>query len=101
MTRAAAVWVVFFMAGAGLGLGAVRADSLWLRRDPRFADMFQDTRARRVGDLLTIVVRENTDIEHKEQRDMKKKTNLAAKFNLAGSLAGDVSSNKIATSLDA
>lgn len=102
MTPAMAAWARLLLVGVGLvGLNTIQADSLWLRRDPRFAEMFQDTRARRVGDLLTIVVRENTDIEHKEQRDMKKKTNSAAKFNLAGSVAGDVSSNKISGSLDA
>ena len=34
----------------------VRADDLWDRRDPQMANMFNDYRARRVGDLLTIVI---------------------------------------------
>src|SRR2546426_110989 len=33
------------------------AQSLWARRDPRMAELFQDYRARHVGDLLTIVVK--------------------------------------------
>jgi flagellar L-ring protein precursor FlgH len=92
--------VLLHVAVLGLASGSVQADSLWERRDPRFANLFQDTRARRVGDILTIVVRENTDIEHKEERDMKRKTKLEGNVNLAGSMSGNVASHKFATSFD-
>ena len=42
----------------------VSAQSLWERRDPQTAYLFTDTRARNVGDLLTIVVNESTEVAH-------------------------------------
>src|SRR4051794_39643115 len=47
-----------------------RPDSLWERRDPYNAYLFQDYRARRVGDLLTIVVNEATEFDAQEKREM-------------------------------
>jgi flagellar L-ring protein precursor FlgH len=61
-------------AGVLVMAGVVRADSIWDRRDPRSAYLFVDNRARQVGDLLTIVVREATDIDNKEKRALDKKT---------------------------
>src|SRR5258708_5283118 len=50
--------------------GAARADSIWSRADPSTAFMFQSYKAHRVGDLLTIVVDENTGFEGMEQRQL-------------------------------
>ena len=53
-------WV---LAVGGLGVGAapmVVADSIWDRRDPRYAFLFQDNRARAIGDILTVTVTETT-----------------------------------------
>ena len=38
------------------------ADSIWERRDQRSGYLFMDNRARRVGDLLTVSVNENTGL---------------------------------------
>lgn len=51
-----------------------RADSIWDRRDPRTSHLFLDNRARKVGDVLTIVVREVTLFDGKEDRKLKKET---------------------------
>src|SRR5262245_17522485 len=51
---------------------AARADSIWDRREQRSAFLFVDSRARRVGDVLTVVVREATDIDNKEKRALNK-----------------------------
>lgn len=67
----------------------VQADSLWERRDPRFANMFKDNRARLVGDLLTIVVRENTDIDNKDEREMQKETRTEGRFDVQGNSQGN------------
>ncbi len=60
------------------------ADSLWARRDPRAAFLFYDLRARRVGDLLTIIVRESTDIANSDARKMEKESRASGLFNFKG-----------------
>ncbi|HYV38339.1 MAG TPA: flagellar basal body L-ring protein FlgH [Gemmataceae bacterium] len=62
-----------------------QAQSLWDRRDPQFANLFMDTRARYPGDLLTIVINESTEFEGTEKKELDTQTNtnaaLAAKGN--------------------
>ncbi|MFO0968399.1 MAG: flagellar basal body L-ring protein FlgH [Gemmataceae bacterium] len=58
--------------------GEVRADSIWERRDPNTAYLFTDLRARRMGDLLTVVINENTELEGLETRQMNKETATSA-----------------------
>lgn len=71
-----------------LGLvGAVRADDIWDRRDPRYAYLFQDNRARRVGDLLTVVVSESTSANEREQRALDKNAQASGTASFTGSSA--------------
>jgi len=57
-----------------------RAGSIWARRSRRAAFLFVDTKAREVGDLLTVVIRESTEITHSESRELEKsdETNFSA-----------------------
>jgi len=72
-------------------LASIRADSIWARRDPRML-LFVDNRARRVGDLLTVVIQETTGIDNKDQRQLNKATNAGGAFNFKGSsTAGQLS----------
>ena len=64
------------------------AQSLWQRRDPERVFLFYDTQARRVGDLLTIIIREDTNVANKEQRLMNKETTTNAKADFSFSAAG-------------
>ncbi len=66
----------------------VSADSIWDRRDPRSAYLFMDNRARRVGDLLTVSVKESTGATNTEQRKLKKDTATSGKFDFAGKTTG-------------
>jgi flagellar L-ring protein precursor FlgH len=57
---------------AALLLGATatsvgRADSLWERRDPRYAFLFQDNRARRIGDTVIVTISETTVANEQDQ----------------------------------
>jgi flagellar L-ring protein precursor FlgH len=72
------------------GLSYASADHLWDRRVPNGAYLFMDNKARRVGDLLTIVIREGTNIENREQRNNEKKTKTNWLFNFAGSTTGNI-----------
>jgi flagellar L-ring protein FlgH len=77
---------------AALALGPIRADSLWARRGPRSAFLFVDSRARRVGDLLTVIVDENTGIGNKDERQLNKDSNAGGLFHFTGSTkAGNLS----------
>ncbi len=60
------------------------ADSIWDRRDSRSAYLFVDNRARRTGDLLTVVVREVTDTKNNEDRKLDKDTATSGKFSFSG-----------------
>jgi flagellar L-ring protein precursor FlgH len=64
---------------------AVRADDIWDRRSPYVAYMFQDYRARKVGDVLTILVEELTGSDAQEKREMDKKTASGMAFDGNGS----------------
>lgn len=64
--------------------GIVRADSIWDRRDPRYAHLFQDTRARQVGDLLTVVISDSTVTNMQDQRAMNKTTSGSGSVSVFG-----------------
>lgn len=64
-----------------------RAESIWERRDPNTCYLFADTKARRVGDLLTIVVDESTEFEGLEKREMDRQTKTVVGQKLAGQAA--------------
>lgn len=90
-------WIVLvLLASAPTALG----DSLWMRRDPRFANLFQDFRARRVGDLLTIVVDETTEFEGLERRELDKKTQTSAGYRFNGKSSSDSVGRSFAAEFD-
>jgi flagellar L-ring protein precursor FlgH len=70
----------------------VRADSIWQRRDPRASDLFQDNRARSIGDNLTIEINEATEANQKDQRALEKGHSNKASFTYGGATKGDNSS---------
>ncbi len=80
---------------AGLAAAPVAADSIWDRRDPRYAHLFQDNRARNVGDLITVVISESTTANEREQRSLDKSntTNGTASLNGTASNSGTGSAN--------
>jgi flagellar L-ring protein precursor FlgH len=94
-------WIGFGMIVASSVLSSSGyADSIWDRRDPRSAYLFMDNRARRVGDVLTVIVNETTGATNKEQRKLSKDTAASGKFNFAGK-ASSVSSKSASASLSA
>ena len=76
------------------------ADSLWQRRDGS-AYLFQDYRARKVGDLLTLVVSESTEFEGLERRELNKETKTGLGTAWKVGTAGDWGINKALGELDA
>ena len=96
------VWMTTAAVIPAIASSIGHADSIWDRRDHRNAYLFVDNRARRVGDLLTIAVKETTGAKNNEGRKLNKDTAVSGKFNFAGkttgmgsrSAAADVSANQ-------
>lgn len=84
---------VFFVAVMliPLAVSSASAQSMWPRRDPKMADLYSDTNARNVGDLLTILVRETTDVENKDERELEKGHTSSGLFNFSGSMGSGTS----------
>jgi flagellar L-ring protein precursor FlgH len=79
---------------------ASRGESLWERRDPARAFLFYDTGARRVGDLVTVIINETTDVENKEDRSMSKETTASKSMDVDSSASGDFGGPVGAASFD-
>jgi len=77
-------WIITSLSMAGVFVPAAQADSLWDRRDPRYAYLFQDNRARQVGDVLTIAVTESTVANEQDQKAMSKKNSASGKLDYTG-----------------
>jgi len=76
--------------------------SLWERRDPRTAYLFTDTRARCVGDLLTIAVNESTEVEGADKTELNKQTSTSGSLTAnANAAAGGSMVRKFAGEVDA
>src|SRR5689334_2920244 len=64
-------------------------DNIWARRSTRYGFLFEDNLARNIGDVLTILVLENTSINQREQRQLNKATDTSNEFNYKGASASD------------
>lgn len=65
---------------------SAQADSIWAKRGKNTRFTFADDTAKKIGDVLTIVVTENSKIDNKAKRDMQKDTSRSVTFN--GELGG-------------
>lgn len=100
---ASCVWLA--LAGgllAQLAVGtALLADSIWSRADPNQAFYFTDTKARNVGDLITILVSENTNVDQRDDRSLNKETSASENFSLLASSSGGFGEQGSSAKLDA
>ena len=78
----------------------VEAESLWRRRRPQYAYVFQDSRARRPGDLVTIIINESTEVDNSEDKAMNKSSDAQAVLDLSGSSAGGFGAGSADYNLD-
>ncbi len=58
-----------------------QAGSIWARRNKNMKAVYADDVARQIGDVLTIKITENSTVDNKAKRDMKKGTNRSTIFN--------------------
>jgi flagellar L-ring protein FlgH len=78
-------WFLLLPLGVGSLAAPANADDIWQRRDPRQAFLFQDNRARNVGDIVTVVVNETTNTNEREQRALDKNNDASGNVTFAGS----------------
>jgi flagellar L-ring protein precursor FlgH len=58
-----------------------QADSIWAKRDKNVGDLYADDVARQIGDILTITITEDSTVDNKAKRDMKKDTKRTTSFD--------------------
>lgn len=61
------------------------ADSIWDRYNPKYAFLFQDNNARNIGDVITVLLEENTIVQEQEKRDYNKSNNAIGNLNIGTS----------------
>jgi len=58
-----------------------QAGSIWAKRDKNMKAPYADDVARRIGDVLTIKISEDSKLDNKAKRDMKKETDKSTDFD--------------------
>ena len=64
-----------------LSTACSQADSIWAKRDKNMKAIYADDVARQIGDVLTITITENSTVDNKAKRDLKKETDRSTEFN--------------------
>jgi flagellar L-ring protein precursor FlgH len=70
--------------------GDATAGSIYAKKNQMAKGVFSDDKAGKVGDVLTIVISENTKIDNKVKRDLSKTTSNDLNFNGDDVKVGDV-----------
>ncbi|MEZ6064751.1 MAG: flagellar basal body L-ring protein FlgH [Planctomycetaceae bacterium] len=91
--------VHYLLAALPLLAATTQADSIWQRRDAGHAYLFVDSNARCVGDLLTVVIAQNTDVQNREDRELNKESSLSEGFSFAGESSGGFAQQSAAAKL--
>lgn len=78
----------------------VQAEALWKRQQPEQGLLFYDTQARRVGDLLTVEVREDSNVKNQDNRGLGKKTSAKGLFKFGAKSDGGFSTQASESELD-
>ena len=58
-----------------------QASSIWAKRSKNAKTLYADDVARQIGDVLTIKISENSTVDNKAKRDLKKETDRTTAFN--------------------
>ncbi len=57
------------------------AGSIWAKRDKNMRNLYVDDVARQIGDILTIIISEDSTVDNKAKRDLNKDTTRTSSFN--------------------
>lgn len=76
------MFLVGFLVVSVLSLSAcLEAGSIWSRRGKDVRDLYADDVARNIGDILTIKISEDSKVDNKAKRDLKKEVDKSTSFN--------------------
>lgn len=64
-----------------LGGETPRANSIWAKREKDRKTVYADDVARHIGDVLTIVISEESKVDNKANRDLQKDTTRTSAFD--------------------
>jgi flagellar L-ring protein precursor FlgH len=78
-TKQAIVWTSVAM--VLLAGESAPAGSIWAKRDKNRKTMYVDDVARHVGDILTVLISEDSKVDNKAKRDLQKETERSSDFN--------------------
>jgi flagellar L-ring protein precursor FlgH len=82
-------WILgFVLAIVVFSPALTSADSIWQRHNFFSSFLYVDNRARRPGDLVTVLITETTDIQHQDQRNLNQKTDTGGGMSLTGNITG-------------
>ena len=61
--------------------GPLYAGSIWAKRDTHAKTLYADDVARKIGDVLTIQIAEDSKVDNKAKRDLQKETDRSSAFD--------------------
>jgi flagellar L-ring protein precursor FlgH len=80
--------------------GSLRGDSLWQKRSPQRAYLCEDSRARSIGDLVTIEITESSEVDNSEDKSMSKTSGNSVKSDFEASSGGGLATQSSNAALD-
>lgn len=79
-------WVAAW--SVGVTGDAAWSQSLWTHREATKSHFFIDQQARHVGDILTVIVREMTDVQNKDQKALGRRASHGGGLSISGLISG-------------
>ena len=62
-------------------LSDLQGDSIWAKRNKNMREIYTDDVARSIGDILTIKISEDSKVDNKAKRDLKKEADKSTSFD--------------------
>jgi len=73
--------ILLLVMTAILSVGFAEAGSIWAKKSKNMKSLMADDTAAKVGDILTIIISENTEIEKKRDKKLQHSTSRSASFD--------------------
>jgi len=74
-------FIIALIVSVFMSTACSHAGSIWAKRDKNMKAPYADDVARQVGDVLTIKISEDSKLDNKAKRDMKKETDKSTDFD--------------------
>ena len=88
------IYILFVVIGSIILQSNVFGDSLWNKRAFKNTNLFVDNRARNVGDVVTVIIEEKTDILGIEDNELDADTSFASNIDASQFFVGSTRKEK-------